>query len=58
MATVNSALTEQKQQSTDGSRGLSRLVSPQTTVLPPTPLFGGIILGRFTLPGEARCGKR
>lgn len=28
-ATVNSALTEQKQQSTDGSRGLSRLISPR-----------------------------
>ena len=58
MVTVNSALTEQKQQSTDEVRGSVDWFPPQTTVLPPTPLFGGIILGRFTLPGEARCGKR
>lgn len=57
-ATVNSTLTEQKQQTTDGSRGLSRLVSPQTMVLPPTPLFGGIIWGRFTLPGNPEMEKQ
>lgn len=57
-ATVNSALTEQKQRSTDGSRGLSRLIPPQITVLPPTPLFGGILLGCFTLPGNPEMEKQ
>lgn len=27
-------------------------------VLPPTPLFGGIILGRFTLPGNPEMEKQ